>query len=829
MRSKLIFICFWVISCSVPVLSQHTAIEGYVYDGVTKDPLPFVNIYFKGTNIGTASDTTGLFALNTDVPVDTITFSTLGYVPRNYPVKQGALNKVNVPLQPNTFDLKEVNVKPDDGPIRKLIDQLKAHKENNNPVMHDSYSYRRYTKWDYRINNVTDKMTDWGIFRHADSVFKYDNEGTRYMPAYFSEQVVLNEYQKDPLKRKSTIEADITKGLGLLEDTEISGFTSGLDDGINFYDNTIQLLEQNFISPAHDNGWFFYKYYLLDSTKTDTGKEYTVRFTPRRKGDNTFRGEMTVADGTFAITSIDADLTNTSHLNFIKALKIQTRYLLVEDSIPFFGNSKITFTIDYLPVEFKKDQKRVELKAVNSMHYADVNIGLENNVKLSHKQLAYESLKKKDYKKKDSTYWQSIRPVALDSADLEFRAGIDSVNQLPAIKLLDNMANMVMTGYYDLGNFEAGPYDEMILFNEVENTHLYFGGRTSDEISEHFSIWGGVGYGIRNEKWYGRLGAGYMLPTTRRNLISAEYYNDMMLIGENENVLYLYENKQNTSSSNLISYLFLRDKLDELFQIKRWKGSYEWEVRTGFSIKSSASSTRFNSPEFYPFISQNNLLGHFDASEIRLKFRWSWEEKYLDYGYRRIYLESSKPIINLAFTAGESNIGKRHEYYGKIHSSYKHHFYMGQARFDYALEGGWIFGTVPYPLLDIPRGNESYGVNAYNFNMMNNIEFFHDRYLHTFVECNLNGFFFKRIPLLNKLGLREIISAKTMIGSVDKKHEQLLNFPVTYSDYNNKPYAEIGLGIDNILRFFRIDAIWRATESDEAPRFGIRANMEIKI
>jgi hypothetical protein len=68
-----------------------------------------------------------------------------------------------------------------------------------------------------------------------------------------------------------------------------------------------------------------------------------------------------------------------------------------------------------------------------------------------------------------------------------------------------------------------------------------------------------------------------------------------------------------------------------------------------------------------------------------------------------------------------------------------------------------------------------------------------------------------------------------MIGSVDKKHEQLLNFPETYSDYNNNPYAEIGLGIDNILRFFRIDAIWRVTESNEAPRFGIRANMEIKI
>lgn len=818
-----------VIFFSFKGLSQHTVIRGHVYDGVTKEPLPLVNIYFKNTNIGTASDTTGLFTLSVSVPVDTIIFSALGYILQSYPVRQGVVNNMDVMLQPVNFDIEEISVKPDDGPVKKLIARLNTHKEKNNPAAHDSYSYRRYTRWDYRINNITDKMTGWSIFKHTEGVFRYDDDSTRYMPAYFSEQVVFNEFQKNPLKRKSTIEADITKGLGLLEDTEISGFTSGLDDGINFYDNTILLLDQNFISPAHDNGWFYYKYYLLDSVKTDTGKEYIIRFTPRRKGDNTFRGEMTIADGTFAITSVDANLTNTEHLNFIRELKIRANYLFVNDSIPFFGSSKITFTIDYLPVELKKDQKRVELKAVNSMHYSDVDIGLGKNIELSHKQLAYESLEKKGYKKKDTAYWQSVRPAPLDSADLEFKAGIDSVNRLPAIRLLDNVANMAMTGYYDLGRFEAGPYDETILFNEVEDTHLYIGGRTSDEFSENFSIWSGVGYGTRNRQWLGRLGAGYMLPTTRRNLISAEYDNNMVLIGESENILYLDENKQSTSTSNLISYLFLRDELDELFQTKKLTASYEWEVRTGFSIKSSASRTRFYSPEFYPFISQSTQPEHFDASEIKVKFRWSWQEKYLDYGYRRIYLESPKPIINIAFTAGVSDVDGHTEYYGKIHSSYKHHFYMGQTRLDYALEGGWIFGTVPYPLLDIPRGNESYGINQYNFNMMNNIEFFHDRYLHAFVECNLNGFLFKRIPLLDRLGLREVISAKAMIGSVDEKHEQLLKFPETYANYNNKPYAEIGLGADNILRFFRFDALWRLTETTEAPTFGVRASVEIKI
>ncbi|MGQ1891833.1 DUF5686 family protein [Thermophagus sp. OGC60D27] len=818
---------FWILFGS-NVFGQTTVVKGWVYDEVTRAPLPLVNISFKGTTIGTASDTLGFFSLTADVWVDTVVFSSLGYVTRRYGVKQGGVQNLEVRMHPTQISLEEIEVTPDDGPIRRVMKGLAAHKGKNNPAGLERYSYRRYTKWDYRINNISDKMTQWNIFKPARGVFGYDGQ-VRYLPVYFSEQVVFNEFQKAPPKRKSTIEADHTIGLGMLEETEISGFTSGLDDGLNFYENTLPFLGQQFISPAHDNGWFYYNYYLLDSVKTDQGTEYKIRFTPRRKGDNTFRGEMSVLGSHFAIRNIEAQLINTEHLNFIRELKISTDYQLVGDTIPFYGSSEIAFTIDYLPIELKKNQQGVELKAVNYMHFSDVNIAPNENVVLSHRQLSYESLKAGDYNKKDSVYWQMMRPVALDSSDLDFKAGIDSVNRLPVVRLLDNVANMAMTGYYDFGRFEWGPFDETILFNEVEGTHLYVGGRTSDEWSDRFSLWGGVGYGTRNEQWLGRLGAGVLLPTMRRNLISVEYNNNMVLIGENENILYLYENKQSPSTSNLISYLFLRDELDELHQVKKLTASFDHEVRTGFSIKTSASALRYYSPEFYPFLSDGAPLDHFDASEIRVKLRRSWMEKYLDYGYRRIYLSSPKPVINMVFSGGMSNVDDERGLYGKIHTSFKHHYYLGQARLSYALEGGWIFGRVPYPLLEIPRGNESYGISRYRFNMMNNLAFFHDRYLHVFTECNLNGFWFKRLPFLNRLGLREVISAKAMLGSVENRHRGLLEFPETFSDYNNKPYVEAGVGVENVLRFFRFDAIWRLTETEEAPKFGVRASFEIKI
>jgi hypothetical protein len=807
---------------------QTTVATGKIIDAETHTALPYVSVSFSNTTIGVMTDTLGQFRLEIKKPVDSLKISTIGYDPLSFSLKNGQTNNFNVELKPIIFALNEIQVKPDEGPVRRLMRNFVTHKNQNNPDNVKNYAFRRYNLWNYQINNVGDQMESWHLFEKAKDAFQYDENGRRFLPVYFSEQIVHNEVQNDPPRRKSIIEADITNGLGMLQDTEIAGFTSGLDDGINFYDNTIQILGHNFISPAADNGWFFYNYYLLDSVTTDVGKTFTVRFTPRRIGDNTFTGQISIEDNYFSLVNVEAELTNNTHLNFIKALKLSSDYQLINDSIPFFAKSEVSSIIDYMPVELQKNNRRVELQAVNSMIFSDVEVNRNEEVILSHPQLTYESVKERQYNKRDSTYWHAVRPEGLHADNEVFSASIDKVNNLPVIKILDNVAQMTISGYYDMGQWELGPYDYLFNINEVEGKHLFLGGRTSSEISEHYSLWGGVGYGTRNKLWLGRLGGGYMLPTPRRNLIKLEYTDDIVLIGENEKILMLYENKQHTSESNLVSSIFKRDILDELMHRRRISSVLEKEIRTGFTVKTTASYTTMYSPEFYPFTNDGIEVPSFDVSELDFNFRWSWKEKFLDYGYRRMYMSTPYPIINLSLAGGVVSIDGVQPY-GRIHASLKHFFYMGQMRMDYALEGGWIVGSVPFPLLDIPRANETYGFQSYNFNMMNNLEFAHDRYLHAFVEYRLNGFVFKRMPLIKHLGLREVLSVKAMVGQVSDKHKQLLDFPVSISPYNTDPYSEVGFGVENILRFFRIDAVWRMSPSDVVTQFCLRGRMEIKI
>jgi hypothetical protein len=133
-------------------------------------------------------------------------------------------------------------------------------------------------------------------------------------------------------------------------------------------------------------------------------------------------------------------------------------------------------------------------------------------------------------------------------------------------------------------------------------------------------------------------------------------------------------------------------------------------------------------------------------------------------------------------------------------------------------------------MLDIPRGNETFGYYSYDFNMLNFMEYVHDRYLHTYLEYHLNGFVFNRLPLLKRIGLREVFSAKGMIGSLSDKHQQIVELPPGTTKMNN-PYLELGAGVENIFRLFRIEAVWRVSPKSTlgAPSFGIRAKFEIKL
>ena len=93
---------------------------------------------------------------------------------------------------------------------------------------------------------------------------------------------------------------------------------------------------------------------------------------------------------------------------------------------------------------------------------------------------------------------------------------------------------------------------------------------------------------------------------------------------------------------------------------------------------------------------------------------------------------------------------------------------------------------------------------------------------------------------MRKLKWREVITGKALIGNVTKDNENVLLFPATLSTLNKGPYYEVSVGIENIFKIFRIDALWRLSYIDKAyeaaykakggnriPKFGIMWSMQV--
>ncbi|MFQ5334870.1 MAG: hypothetical protein ACE5DN_02230, partial [Flavobacteriales bacterium] len=63
-----------------------------------------------------------------------------------------------------------------------------------------------------------------------------------------------------------------------------------------------------------------------------------------------------------------------------------------------------------------------------------------------------------------------------------------------------------------------------------------------------------------------------------------------------------------------------------------------------------------------------------------------------------------------------------------------------------------------------------------------------------------------------------------VVGRLDDANRDLMVFPKGLSGLS-KPYVEAGMGIENIFKLFRIDALWRLSYLDNPgiAKFGIRA------
>ncbi|ALO15120.1 TonB-linked outer membrane protein, SusC/RagA family [Salinivirga cyanobacteriivorans] len=827
MKDKFLIILFILVLLFFQNATGQTKVRGMVKDAETGEPLPFVNVSFKGTTVGVITDFNGKYFLETKKPVDSVVFSYVGYQRESFSIQSNTFQIINTSLQPSSVQLQEVVVVPGENPAHVLLRKIDKNRKRNNIERYDTYSYEVYNKMEIDISNVDENFRKNRLFKQFQFVFDYVDTsavtGKSYLPVFITETLSDFYFQKSPKKEKEVIHGSNISGV---KNEKISEFTGQMYLKVNIYENFMSIFGKGFVSPIASFGKLYYKYYLVDSSYIDNSWCYQVSFQPKRKQDPTFTGDFWVHDTTYAIKKVNIRIAEDANINFVNDLYAEMDYQKVQDSLWFLKR-------EHYFIDFNIADKTSGIFGRKTTSYRDVKLNIDIPEGFFNPQVAQETITKDSVNEKTTDFWQGKRHEILTEKESNIYQMVDSIKQVPVFRTWVDVINTLITGHYVVGFWEIGPYYKLYSFNAIEGHRFRFGGRTSNDFSTKVMFTGHVAYGEKDDRFKGALGMIYMLNKNPRRSAGFNIKHDMEQLGISQNAF---------TQDNILASFLRRTYNKKLTMVNEAGVFYEHEWYQGFSNTLSINTRRIFGTEYVPFQTVNNAdtatLSQVSSTEIKLNTRFAYNEKFLMGEFERVSLGTKYPILNLNFIIGLPNVLKStHEYY-KLHMSIDHKFNINPfGRFRYIVDAGYYFGTAPYPLLQIHEGNETYAYDDYAFNMMNYYEFVSDRYISVLAEHHFDGFFLNRIPLFRKLKWREVIAAKALIGRVSERNRDAMIFPDNLRGLK-EPYIEASAGIENILKLFRIDAMWRLTYLDKPddvenftkiPKFGIRAQLKVEF
>jgi hypothetical protein len=387
---------------------------------------------------------------------------------------------------------------------------------------------------------------------------------------------------------------------------------------------------------------------------------------------------------------------------------------------------------------------------------------------------------------------------------------VDTVQSLRAYKIYSSILFTMSTNYIKMGYFEFGPVLTVYSTNEVEGQRFKIGLRTSNKLSKKLMVTVYGAYGMRDDEFKYAAKARFLFKKNPNMGINLSYSRDIKQLGLGLNAL---------SNDFIFRSVVSRNGGAQLSMCRTIEASFEKEWFIGLSNHLYVRHQvifPINNESFFQLNENGGITGksNLTQAEVQLNTRFAFNEKYLSGEFIRLSLGTKYPALGLAYTYGIKNLFNSDYEYHKLDLTVTHWFNISTIGWSkYVINAGKIWGTLPYPLLKIHEGNQTYILDQMTFNTMNYYEFVSDQYLSVFYTHHFDGLLFNHIPLLKKLRWREVIHYKGLIGSMNSKNKNFNVFPENVYTLKG-PYQEVGVGIENIFKFFRIDGIWRLNYRD---------------
>ncbi len=842
---KSVFFSFiFIFSICALGYSQETIITGKVTDAASGDPIPFVNVVFKGTSLGMTTDFDGKFKIKSLslLKSDSIVASYIGYKPRSKKFKKGVTQVINFQLQEDVTNLQEVVIKSGENPAFPIMRKIIDNKSINDKRRLSGYEHDTYSKMEIDADNISEKLREKKVMKKIaqvlDSLDRIAGEdGKPILPLYISESVSKIYYRDNPSLKKELIQKNKVNGvMGEGYSDLLSQVIGPSMQDYNFYSNWLNFGQKAFVSPIADGWRAYYDYELLDSAELGGHFCYRLDFFPKSEQALAFSGTMWITKDEYSIKQIDATMGSTANINFIEKIKIQHEYEKVAGGAWLPSKSRVLIDVGELTsnsagllAKFYTSNRNFVVNKPKPTSFFDTAIEKAEDANLEEEEKVWDTLRHEPLTKTEQNVYQMI----------------DTIKNIPIVRSYIDAIRLVVNGYYTSGKLDWGPYLAAIAWNNHEGFRLQAGFRTNIKFSRKWVLGGRLAYGFHDQQFKYQAFVTKILDRKRWSTFTLRARYDLNRLGLDEDLI-----------TDFPVFLFASrwGQYNKSFYYHEYRATFERELFKGFTQR--VALRQFNFDPIYNFeyytkpsdIATSPTSSTFQASEVFFESRYARDQVFIQNGNNRIGLESKRwPVFTLRYTHGfRSSFGDFN--YDKIRLNINKRVKMGPLGNGYInLTGEQIFGRLPYPLLNMPLGNQSPVYSPVNFNLLRFGEFATDQYIALQYRQNFEGLFLNNMPMLQKLKWRLLATANVLVGGLKQSNQDVIVPPSPslsereLKEYNKfrtfaldpeKPYIELGYGVENIFKFLRVDFIHRLSYLDlpNNPRsFGVLFTIQLKL
>lgn len=770
--------------------------------GVNQEPLPFANVYLKGTTTGTTTNMDGVYRLDLAAGTYTVVFRYVGYKTREEEVTvgQGPV-QLNVNLETEQYQLREVNINPNaEDPayaiIRKAIAKRKYYL-----TQVKKYSCNVYIKGVQRILKYPKKFlgqeVDFGdVLDKKTGIF------------YLSESVSTFSFEQ-PDKTKEVMISSKVSG-----NNKAFSFNQASDLQFSPYENLMEaegISQRGIVSPIASNALFYYDY-RLEGSYLENGRWINkIAVLPRRKNDPVHRGYIYIQDSTWRVHSTDLYLTKQAQIQFVDTLRINLTYILADrdDDIWMPGSMTLRFVFGVFGFEGNGEFVAVYSKYNVKPQFPKKQFKGGEVIKVN-----------EDANKRDSVYWEQIRPIPLtevEMADYHQRDSLQTIRESePYLDSLDRKSNKpefgnLLTGYTYTNRFQKTTYSigspiSMIQFNTVEgwNLGLSAGFTKKFEDEKSLRLHADARYGFSNEKVSGRGYGIYEFNRRKFGSIRLEGGDDLVQFNRDEPISPIL----NTGYT-----LFAEQNFMKLYRNTYAKAESRYEPLNGLRLTGTigyAEREAVTNTTDYTIVnkkgrtySSNNPYAPDDDSEsfdpntnlnFGLSARFKPGQKYISRPDMNYLLGSKWPTFTVNYEKGLKDVARSDVDYDRLELILSDELNVNLlGNFSYRVSAGDFLNDQSVYLMDAThfRGNQTI-FSSSEFNRFDILDYyvFSTTGLYTTVHLqhDFGGFFFNKIPGIRKLKLNEVAG-----------------FRYLYTEFGGEHY-EISIGVQK-LGAFRLDVV----------------------